>query len=78
MPRRHGFPRAMRAVLPALCAAAMLQMVVGTAGAQTVREDFYVTNEPIYAEVLEGNTLYVGGHISSVSPASGGASTGCG
>jgi hypothetical protein len=45
--------------------------VAGTAGAQTIRTDTYVTNGLVFAEALSGNTLYIAGEFSSVGPPSG-------
>lgn len=39
--------------------------------AQTVSPDFYITNGQVTAEVLRGNTLYVGGSFSFVGPVTG-------
>jgi hypothetical protein len=40
--------------------------------AQTPREDFYVTNGGVAAELRVGTTLYIGGSFTQVAPASGG------
>ncbi|MEO5616536.1 MAG: hypothetical protein ABIS67_02085, partial [Candidatus Eisenbacteria bacterium] len=61
------------AATPALwmvCAVAVC--LCGSAGAQTIREDFYATNGPVDAAVLSGNTLYIGGGFTYVGPATGG------
>jgi hypothetical protein len=39
--------------------------------AQSVREDFYVTDGGVEATALSGTTLYIGGNFGSVGPASG-------
>src|SRR2546422_4495628 len=44
----------------------------GRAEAQTVRQDFYITDGAVSAEVLSGNTLYIGGSFTLVGPATGG------
>src|SRR5690242_495711 len=44
----------------------------GRAEAQTVRQDFYITDGAVSAEVLSGNTLYIGGSFTHVGPATGG------
>jgi trimeric autotransporter adhesin len=43
----------------------------GPAQAQTIREDFFITNGTVNASVLSGNTLYLGGSFSSVGPVTG-------
>lgn len=52
-----------------LCLAALLG--ASTSGAQTIRDDFYITNGQVNAQVLVGNTLYIGGSFSSVGPITG-------
>jgi hypothetical protein len=42
-----------------------------SARAQTVREDFYITNGTVNAEVLAGDTLYIGGSFTTVGPVTG-------
>ncbi len=44
----------------------------GEAEAQNIRRDFYVTDGPVDAELLSGNTLYLGGSFTRVAPATGG------
>ena len=39
---------------------------------QVVREDFYVTNGPVFCTAVSGNTLYAGGDFTQVGPATGG------
>jgi Domain of unknown function (DUF5122) beta-propeller len=41
------------------------------ARAQTIRDDFYVTNGTVNTAVLSGNTLYIGGYFTQVGPATG-------
>ncbi len=42
-----------------------------TIHAQTVRPDFFITNGQVTAQVLRGNTLFVGGSFSFVGPVTG-------
>ena len=42
------------------------------ADAQTARSDFYVTNRNVYASLMAGGKLYIGGDFTRVGPASGG------
>jgi len=56
-----------------LCLAALAATLGGPAAAQVIRDDFFVTNGPINAAVLSGNTLYIGGSFPQVAPATGGA-----
>ena len=51
-------------------------LLIGLAGApcaraQTVREDFYITNGTVNAQVLAGDTLYIGGSFTTVGPVTG-------
>jgi len=69
--RAHGRGPA-QAALVALCALVALAVGGGVAESQTVREDFYVTDGVVNAELLVGNTLYIGGAFAQVGPASGG------
>ena len=56
----------------ALCTLACgVLLAAGVARAQTVREDFYITNGQVTAQVLRGNTLYVGGSFSFVGAVTG-------
>ena len=41
--------------------------------AQTVDANLWVPNGPVHAVVRQGNTIYIGGHFTSVGPANGGA-----
>src|SRR5205085_4133847 len=59
-----------RRVLALPFAAALLLPL--PAGAQIVRQDFYVTNGPVHAEALSGNTLYLGGAFHQIGPSTGG------
>ena len=43
----------------------------GSAEAQTIREDFYVTNGRVRAQTLVGNTLYIGGDFTEVTQLTG-------
>ena len=65
---RHAARLAAVAVLALawLCASPM------PAEAQTIDEAFYVTNGPVQAEALSGNTLYIAGFFDQVGPATGG------
>ncbi len=49
---------------------AVLQTVSPATG-QTVRPEFHITNGQVTAQVLRGNTLYVGGSFSYVGPVTG-------
>ena len=49
----------------------VLLLVAASAGAQTVRSDLYITNGQVSAQVLRGNTLYLGGSFSFVGPVTG-------
>jgi hypothetical protein len=54
-----------------LALACALALAAGVARAQTVREDFYITNGQVTAQALRGNTLYVGGSFSFVGSVTG-------
>ena len=77
LPRRSGHragERLRRACTLALpCVVAALLWCGAAAQAQSVRTDFYGTNGTVNAEVLSGNTLYLGGSFTRVGP-----QTGCG
>jgi hypothetical protein len=47
-------------------------MFVAPAIAQVVNGDLWVTDGPVNAIVLEGNTIYIGGDFRTVGPATGG------
>ncbi len=70
-PRRAGRGREPGSAWPALWAAGLLLAAAGSAGAQTIRPDFDITNGTINATVLSGNTLYIGGSFTSVGPVTG-------
>ena len=66
----------LRPALGAPGSARLLLIVALLAGAmqgwtQTVQSDFYVANGPVYASVLSGNILYIGGAFTQVGPATG-------
>src|SRR5438552_931094 len=44
----------------------------GGAEAQSIRQDFYITNGSVSAAALSGNTLYIAGSFTEVGPATGG------
>ena len=61
-----------RAALLAPLALACAALAWGPAArAQTVSPDFYITNGQVLAQVLRGNTLYVGGMFNFVGPVTG-------
>ena len=61
------------ALIPVLWRAAIAWTCCMTAAhAQVTRQDLYVTNGPVYATAISGNTLYVGGRFTHVGPATGG------
>src|SRR5882672_2145000 len=62
----HGGGR--MAALSGLC---ILLVAGGSASAQTIREDFYVTNGRVRAQTLVGNTLYIGGDFTEVAQVTG-------
>src|SRR5437879_673224 len=66
---RHVMVRSMLVFLGTIPA---LTLSSGEAGAQVVRQDFYVTNGTVNAAVVSGNTLYIGGEFTQVGPATGG------
>src|SRR5438128_2631663 len=61
-----------RSAMILLSAVAASLYAYGAASAQSVREDFYVTNGTVNAAVLSGGTLYIGGAFTQVGPATGG------
>jgi len=64
-----GCGRAARVASLALVCAVLATAPV--ARAQTVSPDFFITNGQVLAQVLRGNTLYVGGMFSFVGPVTG-------
>ncbi len=48
-----------------------LALSAATAYAQSVRTDFFITNGQVTAQVIRGNTLFVGGSFSFVGPVTG-------
>lgn len=52
--------------------ATLAAWATGSAHAQVVRDNFPVTNGPVYATVLSGDTLYIAGDFTQVGPATGG------
>ena len=65
-------PGRLRGTVRALFATALaLGLVAARADAQTLRPDFFITNGQVTAQVLRGNTLYVGGSFSFVGPVTG-------
>ncbi len=60
----------LRAIL-CLCALAVWPSIQGEALAQTVRDDFFIANGTVNAELLSGSTLYVGGRFTHVGAVTG-------
>ena len=46
-------------------------LAAGRVEAQTARQDFYITNGTVNAQVLSGNSLYIGGSFTNVGPVVG-------
>ncbi|MFI5371583.1 MAG: putative Ig domain-containing protein [Candidatus Eisenbacteria bacterium] len=67
LPPRRGARRVAGALVALLMASAI------PAGAQTVRQDLWITNGTVNATAIAGDTLYVGGAFTAIAPA-----TGCG
>ncbi|HXJ70352.1 MAG TPA: hypothetical protein VNM39_15720, partial [Verrucomicrobiae bacterium] len=59
------------APLASLALACAVLWPLSSARAQTVSPDFYITNGQVVAEVLRGNTLYIGGMFNFVGPVTG-------
>ena len=57
--------------LASLALACAVLWPLPSARAQTVAPDFYITNGQVVAEVLRGNTLYIGGMFNFVGPVTG-------
>ena len=57
--------------LASLALACAVFAAASPAGAQTVSPDFFITNGQVLAQVLRGNTLYVGGMFNFVGPVTG-------
>lgn len=60
-----------RRLLGVCCALLALTSVALESHAQTVRSDLFITNGQISAQVLRGNTLYLGGSFTFVGPVTG-------
>lgn len=58
--------RALVASVPLACL-----LLSSSAWAQTVRQDFDMTNGPVHAIAVQGNTLYIGGEFTRVGPPTG-------
>ena len=55
--------------------AALLACFAGNARigwSQTIREDLWITDAPVYTVVQDGSTLYIGGSFTRVIPVTGG------
>ncbi len=71
----HRVPRSAARAGP--CGVTALALVLacllsaGRAGAQAARQDFYITNGTVNAQVLAGNSLYIGGSFTNVGPVIG-------
>ncbi len=60
----------MRGDLIVAAACALLSSGVGFA--QTIDENLWVTNGPVYSVVRDGGTIYIGGAFTRVGPVTGG------
>ena len=69
---RRGLSVRLRTALITATTLALLCAGGTPAEAQSVREDFYVTNGSVNTAVLSGNTLYIAGGFTQVGPATGG------
>src|SRR6266568_2684690 len=61
-----------RALAGLIAAAACVLVSNGAGFAQTIDQNLWVTNEPVYALVRDGGTIYIGGQFTQVGPATGG------
>lgn len=61
--------RGLRILCGSLCG--VLLLVAASADAQTVRSDLFITNGQVSAQVVRGNTLFLGGSFSFVGPVTG-------
>ncbi|HET7225413.1 MAG TPA: FlgD immunoglobulin-like domain containing protein [Candidatus Eisenbacteria bacterium] len=75
MPQPSGpSPRRLARTLALTTAWAALALAVRVAptSAQVIRDDLWVTNGPVYTELISGSTLYLGGRFERVGPPIGG------
>jgi hypothetical protein len=55
-----------------LVTAAFVALLVQRAGAQSIREQFWIPNGPVNAVAVAGNVVYIGGEFSRIGPPAGG------